>query len=108
MRQMRDNEPRKTEKISRLPVRNRTNENGGKDLPAAMNPIHWQRFTTVEVLQTPHEFGPSEEMLQGRMTPNTHKQKKSNGINWQSNGYETGVECKCQLGSTPRQTRARL
>jgi hypothetical protein len=44
-----------------------------------MNPIHWQRFTTVELLQTPHEFGPSEEMLQGRITPNTCKQKK---IEW--------------------------
>jgi len=108
MRQMRHNPPRKTEKISKWSVRNRTNENGGKDLPAAMNLIHWQRFTTIELLQTPHEFGPSEEMLQGRMTPNTHKQKKSNGINGQSNGYETGVECKRQLGSTPRQTRARL
>jgi hypothetical protein len=49
---------------------------GGKDLPDAMNPIH---FTTVELLQTPHEFGPSEEMLQGRITPNTRKQKK---IEW--------------------------
>jgi hypothetical protein len=44
-----------------------------------VNPIHWQRFTTVELFQTPHEFGPSEEMLQGRITPNTRKQKE---IEW--------------------------
>jgi hypothetical protein len=68
-----------TQKISKLSVRNRTNDDGRKDLPAAMNPIHWQRFTAVELFQAPHEFGPSEEMLQGRITPNVRKQEK---IEW--------------------------
>ncbi|PYT97549.1 MAG: hypothetical protein DMG34_22700 [Acidobacteria bacterium] len=59
MRQTRHNPPRKTQKISKLSVRNGTNDNRGKDLPAAVNPIRWQRFTTVELLQTPHDGGPS-------------------------------------------------
>jgi len=51
----------------------------GKDLPAAVNHIHWQRFTTVELLQTPHQFGPSEEMPQNRITLITREQEK---IEW--------------------------
>lgn len=61
-----------------------------------MNAIHWQRFATVDLLQTPHDRGPSVS-CQGPCSalveaPAWHEtqtpinRKKLNGSNWQSNG----------------------
>jgi hypothetical protein len=35
---------------------------GGMDQPAAVNRLHRQRFTTVELYRTPHDRGPSVEV----------------------------------------------
>jgi len=52
----------KLREAAKFAVKNGLEVAGGMDQPAAVNRLHRQRFSTVELYRTPHDRGPSVEV----------------------------------------------